>query len=97
MLTIRTLKPAWPNYRSNYLIINTLLLIENRECTTPKPAAYTSAKLISPDKAMILELANRTRLYAGVVDFYIFRLEEANLHAVNLIKTLKKAYNLEDE
>jgi hypothetical protein len=62
-----------------------------------KPAVYASAKLINRDKAVIIEMANRTKLYAGVVDYYIIRLNETNAHAVNLIKTLRKAYNLEDE
>jgi CRISPR/Cas system-associated endonuclease/helicase Cas3 len=58
---------------------------------------YTSAQLLNRDKTKVIQLGNRIMLYKGVVDFYNARLMEMNIHAVNLITTLKKEYLLEDE
>ncbi|HEY4324774.1 MAG TPA: hypothetical protein VGN20_12335 [Mucilaginibacter sp.] len=65
--------------------------------STGRGYQFTSAKLLTTDKLVLIELANKEAAYAGVVAFYVTRLKEANRHAVNLINTLKKQYNLEDE
>ncbi|HEY5326362.1 MAG TPA: hypothetical protein VIJ27_05135, partial [Mucilaginibacter sp.] len=62
-----------------------------------KSATYASAKLIKSDKATMFELANRAKIFEGVVAVYVARLNEENGHAVSLIKTLKKEYKLADE
>jgi hypothetical protein len=58
---------------------------------------YASAQLLNRDKAKVIQLGNRITIYKGVVDFYNTRLIEMNIHAVNLITTLKKEYRLEDQ
>ncbi len=61
----------------------------------PNPASFTSAKLINQDKTKLIEFGNTSKVFQGIVIFYLMRLEEANQHAINLIKTLKKDYEIE--
>lgn len=58
---------------------------------------YTSAQLLNHDKTKVIQLGNRITIYKGVVDFYNARLMEMNIHAVNLITTLKKEYRVENQ
>jgi len=58
---------------------------------------YPSAQLLDRDKSKVIQLGNRITVYMGVVDFYKARLMEMNMHAVNLITTLKKEYRLENQ
>ena len=44
-----------------------------------------------------MEFGNLIHLYEVVVNFYIIRLQEMNDHAVNLINTLKKDYQIDAE
>ena len=58
---------------------------------------YESAQLIVKDKTKVIELGNRIVVYKGVVGFYNSRLKEMQVHAVNLINTLRKEYGLKSE
>jgi hypothetical protein len=63
----------------------------------PNSKTYDKAKLITHDKMKLMELGNLVHLYQGVVNFYITRLHEMNDHAVHLINTLKRDYQIENE
>ncbi len=52
-------------------------------------------KLISNDKNKLMEFGNIILVYEGVVDYYNFLLLETKTHAAQLIKTLKKEYQIE--
>ena len=54
-------------------------------------------QIINNDKEKLIQFGNIIAIYAGVVDFYNVRLQEMNEHAINLINTLQKEYNLKDE
>ncbi|MEI8201923.1 MAG: hypothetical protein WCH34_02855 [Bacteroidota bacterium] len=60
----------------------------------PNPEVFSSPQLITQDKTKLIEFGNKAKLFQGIVIFYLLRLEEANLHAINLIKTLKKEYEI---
>ena len=57
----------------------------------------SSVRLINNDKEKLIQFGNIIVVYSGVVDFYNVRLQEMNEHAINLINTLQKEYNLKDE
>ena len=57
---------------------------------------YSSAKLLNHDPLQLMEFGNRINVYKGVVSFYNYRLNEMNEHAVNLITSLKKEYQITD-
>jgi hypothetical protein len=69
----------------------------NRKTKFANSKTYGNAKLLSRDKMKLMELGNVVHLYDGVVNFYIIRLQEMNDHAVNLINTLRKDYQIENE
>ncbi|QNA44548.1 hypothetical protein [Lacibacter sediminis] len=56
---------------------------------------YDSVKLINPDQTKLLELANKSIMFKGVMQMYVVRLQEMEKEAINLIATLKKEYHLE--
>jgi hypothetical protein len=58
-------------------------------------ARFDSAKLVNPDQAKLLALANRSMMFKGVLQMYVIRLEEMEKEAVNLMQTLRKEYDLE--
>jgi len=53
--------------------------------------------LLTRDRATLIKAGNSVSVYGAVVDFYIARLRETEVHAVNLIHTLQKQYKLKDE
>jgi hypothetical protein len=55
---------------------------------------YSSAKLLNHDPLQLMEFGNRINVYKGVVSFYNYRLNEMDEHAVNLITSLKKEYQI---
>jgi hypothetical protein len=57
----------------------------------------TSYKLLSQDKTALIEFGNKVSVYEGVINFYNTRLLEMKSHAAALIKTLKEAYDIEDQ
>jgi hypothetical protein len=63
---------------------------------TLKPiiSTYDSAKLVVNNKTTLIELGSRASIYKNVVVFYIRLLQEGEQHAVNLIQTLEKEYQL---
>src|SRR5262249_10837534 len=75
------------NWKYYQIDPNTLLFKGNAD-------SLTSARILSNDKMKIIELGNIAVLYQLVVTFYITRLQEANDHAVNLIRTLKNEYDI---
>jgi len=64
---------------------------------SPLPSNMVSAKILTNNKATLVKEGNLIATYAGVADFYVQRLSEAERHAVNLIHTLQKQYKLENE
>ena len=56
---------------------------------------YDSVKLINPDQTKLLELANKSLMFKGVMQMYVVRLQEMEKEAINLIAILKKEYPLE--
>jgi hypothetical protein len=57
-------------------------------------SSYDAAKIISTGKPKLIELGNRATMYRNVVIFYMILLKEGEQHAVNLIETLEKEYDL---
>jgi hypothetical protein len=53
--------------------------------------------MLTRDKKMLTKAGNSASVYGGVVAFYVARLKETEVHSANLIHTLQKQYNLEDE
>ncbi len=53
--------------------------------------------MLTRGKKMLTKAGNSVSVYGGVVAFYIARLRETEVHSINLIHTLQKEYNLEDE
>jgi hypothetical protein len=53
--------------------------------------------LLTNDKKIMTRAGNSVVTYYAVVDFYINRLKETEVHSVNLIHTLQKQYDLKDE
>jgi hypothetical protein len=66
------------------------------DLATLKPiiSTFDSAKLVSNLKTTIIELGNRASFYKNVVVFYMRLLQEGEIHAVNLIKTLEEEYRI---
>jgi hypothetical protein len=57
---------------------------------------YEFAKIMVKDKAQVIQIGNRASMYRNVVFFYINQLKDGEMHAVNLIHTLRKEYHLEN-
>jgi hypothetical protein len=72
-------------------LLNFVALHAQRKSTTLN---YDSAKLMYPDQTKLLELANMSVMFKGVLQMYVARLEEMEKEAINLIATLKKEYHL---
>jgi hypothetical protein len=62
----------------------------------PGDTAYNDL-LLTRDKTTLIKAGNSVSVYGGVVAFYIARLRETEVHAINLIHTLQKQYDLKDE
>ena len=63
------------------------------------PGSYSqiapSPKLLTHDKVKLVAFGNRISMYASVVTFYNEHLQESYEHAVTLINTLRKEYDIE--
>ena len=60
----------------------------------PNSNIYTNSALLTHDKAKLIEFGNRVTIYAGIVQFYIFRLKEMKEQTRTVITTLQKEYPL---
>lgn len=61
------------------------------------PDHIDAPTLLSKDKLRLIEFGNSITIYKGVVGFYVVRLKEMNDHAMSLINTLKREYQVEAE
>jgi hypothetical protein len=52
--------------------------------------------LFTRDKMILAKAGNSVSTYGAVVDFYVYRLKETEVHSVNLIHTLQKEYHLKE-
>ncbi len=56
--------------------------------------ALASSKLMNHDKNNIIEFGNKAKIFQGILIFYLIRLEEAKKHAIHLIETLEREYDI---
>jgi hypothetical protein len=81
----------------NFRSFNMVFTMVNGKLQRWKNPNYHAAQLLKTDKATLIEFSNKEAVYSGVVSFYVERLRETQMHAVNLINTLKKEYRIEEE
>lgn len=74
-----------------------IALIKNTPITNYALTIDTTKKLVNRDNLKIIEFGNIIRTYQGVLQFYITRLAEMNQHAIQLIKTLRREYDVKEE
>ncbi|MCX6189385.1 MAG: hypothetical protein NTW54_07270 [Bacteroidetes bacterium] len=95
-------KLAYEQFLSN--LINQSFTLVNYEYydldsvkTNPTNAfdSHELPKLINPDKRKLIEFGNKATFYRAVVIYYMVKLVEGKQHATDLIKTLRKEYELE--
>jgi hypothetical protein len=93
---------AWYEKMLNELVESGIHIVNfkyfpSRDLATLKSnnfSSYDAAKIISTGKPRLIELGNRATMYRNVVIFYMILLKEGEQHAVNLIQTLEKEYDL---
>ena len=66
----------------------------SRQMTKNQLKDNREIKLIQNDKSMLIEFGNTIIVYEGVVDYYNYILKETKSNAEELIKTLKKEYQI---
>ena len=76
---------------------NIVLRMVNGKMVRWNNRGYHGAKLLNNDKLTLMEFSNKESVYGGVVSFYITRLQETEQHAVNLVRTLREQYKIEEE
>jgi hypothetical protein len=57
--------------------------------------SFPSVSLLTQNKNTLIEFGNIVQDQEGIIIFYIIRLEEVKLHAINLMKVLRREYNLQ--